>query len=123
MSRREVIHATQFEKPWRRAIPPTVANGILPLEPRGPRRRTDRGKAVDPVNPPARSRAPKLKNFHTGISDEQMLALCENLYKRAVSGDMAAAKLILRCMLGKPLPAPDLDVLDRNEWITSRRTR
>src|SRR5439155_22551300 len=38
------------------------------------------------------------------------------LVEKARAGDVSAAKLLLSYKLGKPLPAPNPDEIDRDEW-------
>jgi hypothetical protein len=57
-----------------------------------------------------------LEMFRNTITDEHMSELCHVLYERAVGGDMSAIKMIWQYKIGKPLPAPHPDMLDRDEW-------
>jgi hypothetical protein len=54
--------------------------------------------------------------FRDSISDEEMYRLFRMLYEKAEAGDVGAAKLILSYKVGKPLPAPNPDSIDRDEW-------
>jgi hypothetical protein len=75
-----------------------------------------KGNAGGPGNPHARHCARMLEMFRNSITDEEMFALCRVLFARASSGDMAALKMIWQYKLGKPLPAPNPDAVDRDEW-------
>jgi hypothetical protein len=57
-----------------------------------------------------------LEIFRCAITDDEMYALCRVLFDRASTGDMAALKMIFQYKMGKPQPAPNPDLLDRNEW-------
>jgi hypothetical protein len=75
-----------------------------------------KGNQFGPGNPHARHCARKLALFRDAISDDEMQQIFRMLYEKAVGGDMAAAKLILSYKIGKPLPAPHPDSIDRDEW-------
>jgi hypothetical protein len=74
------------------------------------------GNAGGPGNPHARHCAHMLEMFRNSITDEEMFALCRVLFERAITGDMSALKMIWQYKLGKPLPAPNPDRIDRDEW-------
>jgi hypothetical protein len=57
-----------------------------------------------------------LEMFRNSITDEEMYGLCRVLYERAITGDMSALKMVWQYKLGKPLPAPHPDRIDRDEW-------
>ena len=75
-----------------------------------------KGNAGGPGNPHARACAKMLEVFRNAISEEEMVELCRMLYLKAVGGDVSAAKIILSYKIGKPLPAPHPDAIDRDEW-------
>jgi hypothetical protein len=74
------------------------------------------GNAGGPGNPHARHCARMLQTFRDNITEEEMLQICRMLFVRAVGGDISAAKIILSYKIGKPLPAPHPDSIDRDEW-------
>jgi hypothetical protein len=74
------------------------------------------GNAGGPGNPHARHCARMLEMFRNSITDEEMYGLCRALFERASGGDMAALKMVWQYKLGKPLPAPHPDRIDRDEW-------
>ena len=74
------------------------------------------GNAGGPGNPHARACARMLQAFRDNITEEEMLQICRMLYVKAVGGDISAAKIILSYKIGKPLPAPHPDSIDRDEW-------
>jgi hypothetical protein len=74
------------------------------------------GNAGGPGNPHARHCARMLELFRNAISDEEMYMLTRVLLERASTGDMSAMKMIWQYKLGKPLPAPNPDAIDRDEW-------
>ena len=57
-----------------------------------------------------------LQAFRDNITEDEMLQICRMLYVKAVGGDISAAKIILSYKIGKPLPAPHPDSIDRDEW-------
>ena len=75
-----------------------------------------KGNAGGPGNPHARACAKMLEVFRNAISEQEMVELCRMLYLKAVGGDIGAAKIILSYKIGKPLPAPHPDSIDRDEW-------
>jgi hypothetical protein len=75
-----------------------------------------KNNAGGPGNPHARHCARMLEMFRNSITDEEMYGLCRVLFERAITGDMAALKMIWQYKLGKPLPAPNPDMIDRDEW-------
>ena len=87
----------------------------------GPKERDTEGKFTKgnsggPGNPHARACAKMLEVFRNAISEQEMVELCRMLYLKAVGGDISAAKIILSYKIGKPLPAPHPDSIDRDEW-------
>lgn len=83
---------------------------------RGPNGRFVAGNRGGPGNPHARHCARMLDLFRTSISDEDMVRLYRVIFEKAQSGDVSAAKLVLAYKIGKPLPCPDPDSIDRDEW-------
>jgi hypothetical protein len=75
-----------------------------------------KGNCFGPGNPHARACARMLAIFRNAISDEEMHRLFRKLFEMAETGDMGAAKLILSYKIGKPLPVPNPDSIDRDEW-------
>ena len=75
-----------------------------------------KGNAGGPGNPHARACAKMLQAFRDNITEDEMLQICRMLYVKAVGGDISAAKIILSYKIGKPLPAPHPDSIDRDEW-------
>ena len=75
-----------------------------------------KGNSGGPGNPHARACARMLQAFRDNITEEEMLQICRMLYVKAVGGDISAAKIILSYKIGKPLPAPHPDSIDRDEW-------
>jgi hypothetical protein len=74
------------------------------------------GNAGGPGNPHARHCAGMLQAFRDNITEDEMLQICRMLFVKAVGGDISAAKIILSYKIGKPLPAPHPDSIDRDEW-------
>ena len=75
-----------------------------------------KGNSGGPGNPHARSCARMLQIFRDSFTDDEMNQIFRMLYVKAVSGDISAAKLVLAYKIGKPLPAPHPDSIDRDEW-------
>src|SRR5580698_4670966 len=74
------------------------------------------GNAGGPGNPHARHCARMLQVFRDAITEDEILQICRVLFVKAVGGDVSAAKIILSYKIGKPLPAPHPDTIDRDEW-------
>ena len=74
------------------------------------------GNPGGPGNPHARACARMLQMFRDNFTDDEMMQICRMLYVKAVGGDISAAKIILSYKIGKPLPAPHPDSIDRDEW-------
>ena len=100
---------------------PTLTEEQASTNPKSPKDRDDGGKfakgnAGGPGNPHARACAKMLEVFRNAISEDEMLEICRMLFLKAVGGDISAAKVILSYKIGKPLPAPNPDSIDRDEW-------
>jgi hypothetical protein len=74
------------------------------------------GNGGGPGNPNARRTAELLKAFRQAATPARLGQLAEKLYRMALAGDTAAAKLFLSYAVGRPTAAPELDLLDRQEW-------
>jgi hypothetical protein len=79
------------------------------------------GNAGGPGNPFARRTAELRREFLAEASGEDLRAICRALLERAKGGDVAAAKLALGYLVGKPGQAVDPDTLDEQEWHFWRR--
>jgi hypothetical protein len=75
-----------------------------------------KGNSGGPGNPHARACAKMLEVFRNAITEDEMLQICKMLVVKAVGGDVSAAKIVLSYRIGKPLPAPHPDSIDRDEW-------
>ncbi|CAN5573851.1 hypothetical protein BH10PLA2_BH10PLA2_25120 [soil metagenome] len=75
-----------------------------------------KGNSGGPGNPHARQCARMLEMFRNAITDEEMYFLSRILFERASTGDMSALKMVWQYKMGKPLPAPNPDSIDRDEW-------
>jgi hypothetical protein len=93
-----------------------VATSQSANDQRDSRGRFTEGNAGGPGNPHARHCARMLEMFRNSITDEEMYGLCRVLFERASGGDMGSLKMIWQYKLGKPLPAPNPDMIDRDEW-------
>ena len=69
-----------------------------------------------PGNPSARHCAACSTCSGPAISEEEIVGLCRVIFQKAMNGDVSAAKLVLAYKIGKPLPCPDPDSIDRDEW-------
>jgi hypothetical protein len=70
------------------------------------------GNPGGPGNPFARRTAELRREFLAEASGEDLRAVCRALLERAKGGDVAAAKLALGYLVGKPEKAVDPDTLD-----------
>jgi hypothetical protein len=125
-----VDHAAQIEKKLpsrcprtgcsRRPVPGTpeqpAAVGADPKNDRDRQGRFAEGNRLSTGNPHARHCARMLAMFRNAITDEEMYQLCRVLFEKANKGDMAALKMVWQYKVGKPLPAPNPDMIERDEW-------
>jgi hypothetical protein len=75
-----------------------------------------KGNLGGPGNPYARHTAALRQALAACVSADEIHALGRKLYLLALDGDLAAAKLLLSYVVGKPAPPPDPDTLDAHEW-------
>jgi hypothetical protein len=74
------------------------------------------GNRGGPGNPHARHCARMLEVFRNAVSVEAFTKIVCKLIEKAEAGDTSAAKIIVSYVVGKPLPAPHPDSIDRDEW-------
>jgi hypothetical protein len=74
------------------------------------------GNSGGPGNPHARHCARMLEIFRNTISEEDFIRVVRKLLEKAEAGDTSAAKILFSYVVGKPLPAPHPDAIDRDEW-------
>jgi hypothetical protein len=89
--------------------PPGLVGG------RDSRGRFAKGNAGGPGNPYNRRVAELRRIMLEEVSDDAMRVIIQVLLFKAQSGDLAAIKLVLQYVLGKPTPAPDPDAVERHE--------
>jgi hypothetical protein len=78
------------------------------------------GNKGGPGNPFARHTAAARKAIADAVTAEQLAAIAAVLVKKALEGDVSAAKLVFSYAAGKPTPAADPDTLDAHELATRR---
>jgi hypothetical protein len=78
------------------------------------------GNGGGPGNPFARQTAAARKAIADAVTPEQLAAIAAVMVKKALEGDVAAAKLVFSYAAGKPAPAADPDTLDAHELATRR---
>ena len=78
------------------------------------------GNGGGPGNPFARQTAAARKAIADAVTAEQLAAIAAVMVKKALEGDVAAAKLVFAYAAGKPAPAADPDTLDAHELATRR---
>jgi hypothetical protein len=81
----------------------------------------DVGTVGGPGNPFGRHVARNRKIFLSAFSDEQVQALVGKLIAMAMEGDLGALKLIFQYLIGKPVPAPNPDRVNHEEWELRRQ--
>src|SRR5262249_20282394 len=86
---------------------------------RGANGRFTAGNPGGPGNPFARRVAQLRSILMQAVKPEDLVAIVRKLVERAKAGDVAAAKLLLAYVLGKPAPAVNPDALDWEE-LTQR---
>jgi hypothetical protein len=79
------------------------------------------GNAGGPGNPFARRTAELRREFLAEATGEDLRSICRALLERAKAGDVAAAKLAMSYLVGKPDKPVDPDTLDEQEWHIWRR--
>jgi hypothetical protein len=114
-------------RPTRRFSPPPSPNGAegrpTPSGPpsgaestgRDARGRFAKGNTCSAGNPFARRLAAYRGALLSAVTKEEVEAIGRVLVKKALDGDVAAAKLLLSYAAGKPAAAPDPDGLDFGE--------
>jgi hypothetical protein len=75
-----------------------------------------KGNAGGPGNPFARRTAELRQVFVDAVTREDLVAIAQALAQRAREGDVAAAKVVLAYVLGKPAPMPHPDGMDMDEF-------
>ena len=78
------------------------------------------GNKGGPGNPFARHTAAMRKAIADAVTPEQLAAIAAAMVKKALEGDVAAAKLVFAYAAGKPGPAVDPDTLDAHELAVRR---
>jgi hypothetical protein len=78
------------------------------------------GNRGGPGNPFARQTAAARKAIADAVTHEQLAAIAAAMLKKALEGDVAAAKLIFSYAAGKPAATPDPDTLDAHELAVRR---
>jgi hypothetical protein len=99
--------------------PGPSANGASGRDSRG---RFARGNPGGPGNPFARHQAALRQALCQAVSAQDIQAIAHRLVVQAQAGDVAAAKLLLAYVVGKPAEPADPDTLDQHEWGVLRRT-
>ena len=75
-----------------------------------------KGNPGGPGNPFARQVAAMRQAFFSAVTKEDLATIARALLDKAKQGDVAAARLVLQYMLGKPVATVDPDRLDEMEW-------
>jgi hypothetical protein len=78
------------------------------------------GNKGGPGNPFARQTAAMRKAVIDAVTEEQLAAIAGVMVKKALDGDVGAAKLVFSYAAGKPGPAADPDTLDAHELAVRR---
>jgi hypothetical protein len=106
----------QFREAEDYDAPPGIAGG------RDSRGRFAKGNLGGPGNPYNRRVAELRRIMLEEVSDDAMRCIIQVLLFKAQSGDLAAIKLVLQYVLGKPTPAPDPDAVERHEPQPEQQT-
>jgi hypothetical protein len=99
------------------AAPPSTNGG----NGRDGRGRFTAGNRGGPGNPFARQTAALRRAFLAVVTPEHIEAIARMLLERALGGDLAAVKLLLLYVIGRPAEAADPDTLDVQEWQLFQR--
>jgi hypothetical protein len=81
-----------------------------------------KGNPGGPGNPFARRVAALREAALAAVTREEVTAIVAKLKELALAGDVAAAKVLLAYILGKPATMPNPDRLDLEEWQGFRET-
>jgi hypothetical protein len=81
-----------------------------------------KGKLGGPGNPYNRRVAELRRIMLEEVSDDAMRVIIQVLLHKAQTGDLAAIKLVLQYVLGKPTLAPDPDAVERHEQPLEQQT-
>jgi hypothetical protein len=106
----------QFREAEDYDTPPGRAGG------RDSRGRFAKGNLGGPGNPYNRRVAELRCIMLEEVSDDAMRVIIQVLLHKAQTGDLAAIKLVLQYVLGKPTPAPDPDAVERHEPQPEQQT-
>jgi len=99
------------------ATPTTLESPAAPSDSgRDARGRFTKNNPGGPGNPFARRTAAARKAFCEAVSQEDLVQIAQTIKQRAKEGDMAAAKLLLSYVIGKPEAAVAPDTLDIDEF-------
>jgi hypothetical protein len=96
-----------------------VADGAAPHAAdngRDARGRFGKGNRFSCGNPFARRLAKMREAALAAVSETELTELFKALYRKALAGDAACAKVLLLYLIGKPAAAVDPDALDAQEW-------
>jgi hypothetical protein len=99
----------QFREAEDSDTPPGLAGG------RDSRGRFAKGNLGGPGNPYNRRVAELRRIMLEEVSDDAMRVIIQVLLHKAQTGDLAAIKLVLQYVLGKPTPAPDPDTVEQHK--------
>lgn len=81
------------------------------------------GASLNPAGrPPRRTEAVLLRAFRAAVTDEDITALVKSLLAQAQAGDVQAATLVLRYLLGQPPAAPAPEPEDESEPVNKPRS-
>jgi hypothetical protein len=95
-------------------------NGTATADGRESNGRFAAGNRGGPGNPFARQTAAARKAIADAVTAEQLAAIAAVMVKKALEGDVAAAKLVFAYAAGRPGAAPDPDTLDAHELAVRR---
>jgi hypothetical protein len=90
-----------------------LPNGDFGRDGRG---RFAKGNAGGPGNPFARQVAAFRRALCAAVTETDIQFLAQRLIQRAHAGDVAACKLLLAYVIGRPAEAVDPDTVDLQEW-------
>src|SRR5207237_3907656 len=95
--------------------PPMEPAAQTPAKGHEPNGRFAKGNPGGSGNPFARQVAALRQALLDAVSPDDLAAIAQALAQKAKQGDVAAAKVLLTYLVGKPAPAPDPDCLDVEE--------
>jgi hypothetical protein len=103
-------------------VAPPATQALPAAEGRDAHGRFTAGNRGGPGNPFARAVGTRRRALLDAVSPEDLARVAKKLLEMAKCGDLPAAALLFKYVVGQPRPAPDPDALDVAEYELLRRS-